>query len=161
VGLHPRAGLPASLCTYQCVHVREKGMYTERSLIMWVAIVAIVAVSASRRYLVERERQRTLRAALERGQPIDPAVLQNLAAKSERIRSPERLQGGGVIVIAAGIGLAILGYFISHGSPGDQDAQMPLLGVGAMVACIGVGMLVAARLAGRTAGNGDRPDAGM
>ena len=127
----------------------------------WIAIVLIVVVSAARKYFIERERQRTLRAALERGQQIDPALLQNIVSRPVTTNSSEGLQSGGIIMIALGIGLAVMGYCISLGDPSDQDARMPMLGVGLLVACMGIGMLGASRLARRPKDGTGPSDAGM
>jgi hypothetical protein len=137
------------------VHGGFQGYY------FWIAIVVIVIVSATRRVLVERERQRTLRAALERGQQIDPALLQNIVARPLPTNSSAGLQSGGIVMIAVGIGLALMGYCISLADPSDHDALLPMLGVGLLVVCLGVGMLVASRLARQSRDATRPPDAGM
>jgi MFS family permease len=130
-------------------------------IIFWVAIVFIVMIAALRRYLTERERQQTIRAALERGQQIDPALLQNIVARPKPANSFEGLQTGGIIMIALGIGLAVMGYCISLGDPSDHNARMPMLGVGLMVACMGTGMLIASRLVRRPKDGSAPPGSGM
>ena len=132
-----------------------------QGLVFWSAIVLIILIVALRKYFTERERQRTLRVAIERGQPIDPDLLQKIVARPGPDRSPEGLQAGGFIVIGLGVGLAVMGYFISLGDPTDHDARMPLLGVGMMMACLGGGMLVAARVAMRRKQDAGPPDAGL
>lgn len=127
-----------------------------RGYYFWIAIVIIVIVSATRRYLVERERQRTLRTALERGQQVDPALLQNIVARPVPPHSSAGLQSGGIIMIALGFGLAVMGYCISLADPSDHDARLPMLGVGLLVASMGAGMLVASRFA-RQRGDGTLP----
>jgi hypothetical protein len=107
-------------------------------LVMWFAIVLIVAITGLRRFLTERERQRTLRAVLERGQSLDPELLQKLVARQERPRTREGLLIGGITTAGTGIGLAIFGWVLGnrHGNP---DALSPLLGVGGSVAGAGPG----------------------
>ena len=50
------------------------------------------------------------------------------------------------IVLPAAVGLAILGLVLGLQNP---DATLPLLGISALVACIGLGFLAASRMAVR------------
>ena len=109
---------------------------------MFVAVAAVGGmVSDYKRRRLELE---PLRAAIERGQSIDPAVLERLMSppKDERQGlNPLYLRIGGIMSIATGIGIAIMSFFIRMLAP---PAFWPLIGAGALVICIGVGLLVAA-----------------
>ena len=129
-------------------------------LVLWVAIVLIVAITGLRRFLTERERQRTLRAVLERGQSLDPQLLQKLVARQERPRTREGLLVGGITTMGAGIGLAVFGLVLGS-RHGDPEALSPLLGVGAMVFCIGLALLVASRLVPPVPSDPGTPGSGM
>jgi hypothetical protein len=91
-----------------------------------------------------------LRAAIERGQQLDPAIIERLMARdshqSQEI-NPVQLRIGGIISIASGIGVALL-------SPTVQQALpmwvFPLLGIGALAVCVGIGLLVSARVVERS-----------
>jgi Domain of unknown function (DUF6249) len=85
-----------------------------------------------------------LRAAVERGQPIDPAVIERLMAPepNEGI-NPVNLRVASIIVIAAGIGIVILSLFLSRLA--GTAVLYPVMGVGLLCACVGLGLLVAAR----------------
>jgi hypothetical protein len=88
-----------------------------------------------------------LRAAIERGQALDPVVV-------ERLMAPERdeplnalyLKVGGIVTIAAGIGVALLSFFLAQVAP---IALYPVLGGGIVAVCLGLGLVVAARVAER------------
>jgi Domain of unknown function (DUF6249) len=102
------------------------------------AVAGIVADYKKRRVSLE-----PLRAAIERGQQLDPSVI-------ERLMSPEREEGlnpiylkvGAIIVLSIGAGLAILAVILAQVEP---SAFYPILGGAAVVLCIGAGLLLAAR----------------
>jgi len=91
-----------------------------------------------------------LRTAIERGQQLDPAIIERLMAREayqNQEIDPVHLRVGGIICIAAGIGLALL-------SPTVQVALpmwvFPLLGIGVLAVCVGIGLLVSARVVERS-----------
>ncbi|HUE48346.1 MAG TPA: hypothetical protein VMO54_04000 [Steroidobacteraceae bacterium] len=89
-----------------------------------------------------------LRAAIERGQQLDPAVVERLMApesRDERL-NPLSLKVGGIVIIAAGIGVALLSVFLAQVAP---VALYPVLGGGIVAVCVGTGLVVAARVAER------------
>jgi hypothetical protein len=105
-------------------------------------IAAIVIVP---RYFRSQERQKMaelMRAAIERGQPLPPEVVD---AMSSNVREP-RLQPlpsrdlrTGLIWLGVAVGLACLGFAVSFEDP---DALYPLLGVAAFPGFIGVAFIV-------------------
>jgi hypothetical protein len=108
------------------------------------AVAGIVADYKKRRVALE-----PLRAAIERGQQIDPAVI-------ERLMTPDRDPGlnplyfniGGIIVLSLGVGIALLSLFLRQ----VDEARMalyPLLGAATVVICLGVGLMIAARVVER------------
>jgi hypothetical protein len=107
---------------------------------MAVAAVAGIVSDYKKRQL-ELE---PLRAAIERGAQLDPAVIEKLMTREPRASAidPMDLKVGGIITIAAGIGLALLSVFISQVVP---VALWWLLGAGTLALCVGVGLLLAAR----------------
>ncbi|MFZ1904557.1 MAG: DUF6249 domain-containing protein [Steroidobacteraceae bacterium] len=85
-----------------------------------------------------------LRAAVERGQPIDPAVIERLMAPEPRSGiNPLSLRVAGIVVIASGIGVAILSVFLSQLA--GTGVLYPVMGVGVVCICVGLGLMVAAR----------------
>lgn len=87
---------------------------------IWIPIsffAMIVAVVALPAYFRTKERMRlhdTLRAAYERGQPVDPALIQAIQ-RGEKIRAtPERDLRVGVILIAIALAMITLGAAIGR-----------------------------------------------
>jgi hypothetical protein len=104
------------------------------------AVAGIVADYKKRQLAVE-----PLRLAIERGQQLDPAVI-------ERLMTPDRDPGlnpvylkiGGIIILSLGVGIVLLAFFLTQ----LQEARIafyPLLGAATLVICLGGGLLVAAR----------------
>ncbi len=118
------------------------------AITFWLVVFGISALGIWSSMARERERQQTIRAAIERGQQLDPAVLEKVmsrsAAQDAGSGSPTswvQLMIGGIITLSVGPGLALMGVLIGNSAP---LAYWPLLGAGALVATIGLGILVAA-----------------
>jgi hypothetical protein len=110
-------------------------------VVFWVAIFGIVAVQAWGRRAAERERQQTLRSAIERGQQLDPAMLEKILAGQTQSRgSPYGLLIAGVIVLFAGAGLALLGVFVGAD---DAEAFKGVVGSAGLIGMVGLGLCVA------------------
>lgn len=103
------------------------------------AVAGIVADYKKRQAAIE-----PVRAALERGQPIEPAIVERLMAPETRGRGPNplHLRVSGIITVAAGIGIVILSILLAQLTP---SAFYPVLGGGAVALCVGAGLIVAAR----------------
>ena len=115
------------------------------SVFVFLAIASVAGVIGD--YKKRRIALEPLRAAIERGQQIDPALIERLMAPEVRSGpNPLALQVGGIITIASGVGVAALAYFVAHVSP---IALYPLLGIGLVIVCVGVGLLIAARVTQR------------
>lgn len=108
----------------------------------------IAAIVIMPRYFRSQERQKMaelMRAAIERGQPLPPEVVE---AMSNNVRaqgggpilpSPSRDLRTGLIWLGVAVGLACLGFAVSFEDP---DALFPLLGCAAFPAFIGVAFIV-------------------
>ena len=127
----------------------------------WIFLT--VSAVAGMRYEF-RKRQlamESLRAAIERGQPLEPAVVAKLLARHDESETdrPEDLAPylriGGIITAAAGIGVTIAGFFIGAQFP---FAKLPMFGAGVLVLCIGAGLLLAAGAADRYRPGTGSPD---
>jgi hypothetical protein len=110
-------------------------------LFMTVAAVAGIVSEYKKRQL-ELE---PLRAAIERGQQLDPAIIERLMGREQRQQelNPMYLHIAGIIAIAAGIGLAGLAWFVSQVLPGSI---YPIFGASVLVICVGGGLVFAARV---------------
>ena len=105
-------------------------------IVFWVAIAVIVFINVWGKRSAERERQLTLRTAIERGQQIDPAMIEKIMAGQQKPKQSQfGLLIGGVVVSFAGVGLVLMGLILG--------AEEGLLGSGVLVAMVGVGLVVA------------------
>ena len=114
----------------------------------FLAIAAVAGIIADyRKRQLELE---PLRAAIERGAQLDPAVIEKLMMREPREASlnPMDLKIGGIITIASGIGLALASFFAGKLLP---LALYAMLGAGILALCIGIGLLLAARALQRDA----------
>jgi len=109
------------------------------------AVAGIVADYKKRQLALE-----PLRAAIERGQQLDPAVVERLMAPEPRGEGLNALyvKVGGIVTISAGIGVALLSFFLAEVVP---VALYPVLGGGIVAVCLGLGLVVAARVIERHA----------
>lgn len=118
------------------------------ALAFWGFIAAVVVAGIWYDIRKKESQQETIRRIVESGQPIDEKVMNRLLsagrAGGERLDRAFALTA--LILLPAAVGLAILGYVL-----GLQfaDAKLPLFGAAALVACVGLGFLVAARFARR------------
>lgn len=109
-----------------------------------IAALAIVPV-----YFKSLERQRlqeTLRAAIDKGQPLPPEVIEALTSdvKVRPKPSPQRDLRVGIIWVGVAVGIAALGIALSFDEP---DATYPLLGVAAFPGFIGLAFIIISFLA--------------
>ena len=94
-------------------------------------------------YKKRRAALEPLRVAIERGQPLDPAIIERLTAPDrEAGMNPVYLSVGGIITLSLGVGIAILAFFLTQVA---REALYPVLGGGVVVICLGVGLMLAAR----------------
>ena len=123
------------------------------TFLVWLAIVAVAGIiSDYRRRRLELE---PLRVAVERGQHLDPAIVERLmrGTRPEEASKPDldpvQLRIGGIVTVASGIGVGLLSFFIKVIAP---IALYPILGSGVLVVCVGVGLLLSARVAEKARG---------
>jgi hypothetical protein len=109
------------------------------------AMIAVIVVAP--RWLKSQERQKmadTLRAAIERGQPLPPEVVEALATDVKPKPSPERDLRTGLIWLGVAVGLAAMGVAIGFDEP---DWTYPMIGVACFPGFIGLAFVVMALLA--------------
>ena len=125
----------------------------------WVFLAVTVVGGMMYDYYKRRLEIEALRMALERGQALDPDLVKRLLVDSgplNRLFAPRppteglapeelrlNLRIGGVITVAAGIGVAVFAPFAGQLWP---LARAPLVGLGLLTVCVGIGLSVAARL---------------
>jgi hypothetical protein len=120
----------------------------------FVAIAAVAGIVAD--YKKREAALAPLRLAIERGQQLDPALV-------ERLMSPERDKGidplylriGGIITLCLGVGVVILAFLLTQIAP---IALYPVLGGGAVMLCLGAGLVLSAGAVERSRqSSGDKP----
>ena len=109
---------------------------------------SLTAIIVGPSYLKTRERrdmQKTVRAAIDKGQPLPPEVIDALSKEAARnIPSRTRDIRRGIIWLATGIGIAAFGLitdFSTH-DEWNRGASNGLLGIAAIPATIGLAYLV-------------------
>lgn len=118
------------------------------ALAFW-GFVAVAVLASVWNGIRKREAQHeTVRRLIESGQPIDQELLEKLSlANGDEDRRPDReFHITALWVLPVAPGLAIMALILGMAVP---DALFPLLGAAGLLACLGVGWLVAAKIAGR------------
>ena len=118
----------------------------------WMFIAVVVAAGVAGAAFRHHETQKTIRKAIESGQSLDPATLDGLLRATRSSGPPPRagFLAGGIIMLAIGAGLGVIGWATSQTHP---DQLYPGLGAGAMVGFIGLALLLCGLLINRP-GNG-------
>jgi hypothetical protein len=101
----------------------------------FVLVGAIVVVPAWLKSRERRELQSTLRAAIDKGQPL-PAEIIDAMTKNVKT-APTSLSDlrTGVIWLAVGLGIAAFGYMVGYE---EADAFHPVVGIASIPAIIGL-----------------------
>jgi len=123
-------------------------MTTMHPGLQWVGIAfwTFLAISAVAGIVGDYKKKRLmmelLKTAIERGQQLDAAVVEKLVGAEHRKHddTPQHLQTGGIITIAAGIAVAVLSWFSNEAV---SHFPIHLTGVGLAAVCVGVGLFVA------------------
>ena len=103
-----------------------------------IMIAAIVIIP---RYFQSQERQKmaeTLRAAIEKGQPLPTEVVDAISSGVKAPPSPQRDLRTGVIWLGVGVGLAAMGWALNFEDP---EATWPMIGISAFPLFIGLAFL--------------------
>lgn len=105
----------------------------------FVMIAAIVIVPRYFRSLERQKMAETVRAAIERGQPLPPEVIAALTADTKRPRAPRNDLRRGVTLVAVALGLVVMGLVLGQSEP---HALHGLVGAAAIPGFIGLAMIV-------------------
>lgn len=108
----------------------------------FVAIATVASIVAD--YKKRQLALEPLRAAIEKGQQLDPNIVERLMAPAHNGGvNAAGLWVWGIIIISAGVGTAILAFMLAHVA---SEAFWPVLGGGMVAICIGTGLVIAARI---------------
>ena len=110
----------------------------------WIFVASVVVAGIWYAYARNRETQKTIRLAIEKGVQLDDAFVDKLVMRESG--NPEDYYIGGLICLACAIGLPILGYFIGRIAP---EAFFPIVGAGVLVGLIGISLLLCGKLIDR------------
>ena len=111
------------------------------NIVFWSFVAIVVVAGILYAYVRDREMQKTIRFAIEKGTQIDAALMDKLlAGKSGK---PEDYYLGGIICVGTGLGLPILGYFIGRI---EQEAFFPITGAGIFVGLIGISLILCGKM---------------
>lgn len=107
--------------------------------IMVVAIVAIVQITKNRE---RREVQKTIRTALEKGQPLPTEMIEAMGQDARKVvPSAARDMRIGVIWLAVAVGMTVMGWALGY-VDGDNEIFYVLSGVAAIPGFIGLAFIV-------------------
>jgi hypothetical protein len=103
----------------------------------WFFVAIVIVAVTWRKIAAGREAQATIRLAIEKGQPLDPAVIDRIL--------PSRDENGllipGAVLLAVGVGLPVMGYVIALGGAGARNLY-PTLGAGILIGLMGLAFMI-------------------
>ena len=102
-------------------------------IVVMLSLAAVVGLYFYFRYRTRRERQATLRAAIDQGVELTPELLQQLG---EPMRDKDADLRRGVLAIAIGVGIATFGFLA-----GEPELLLRLRAGGALFVIIGLALL--------------------
>lgn len=101
-------------------------------------IAAIFVVPAWLKSRERRELQTTLRAAIDKGQPLPPEVIDAMTKNVKTAPSAVSDIRTGIIWLAIGIGFGLFGFILGFE---ESDAFYPILGIASIPAVIGLAFI--------------------
>lgn len=123
----------------------------ESSFLVPIALFAMIAaIVIVPKYFKTKEREKlqdTLRAAIEKGQPLPPEVIQAITT-DVKVKSPGSDLRTGLIWLGVAAGIAAFGFAVSFE---ESDALYPLLGIAAFPGFVGLAFLILAMVSGKKA----------
>ena len=126
----------------------DLGLSAGLAALAFCGFIAAVSVASIWDGVRKREaKHETVRRLIESGQPIDQelidkVLMQNVGSK----HYDQDFKVTALWILPIAVGLAVFGYFMGQAFP---DVLVPLLSVSAMLACFGVGFLLASKIAAR------------
>ena len=117
----------------------------------WVFIATIIAVSVWGKIRKRESQHETLRRIVESGQPIDDSLTDKLLAitgGAESKNLDRDLKVSAYIMLSLAPGMALMGWFMGVGLA--EELLFIMLGVAALMVCLGVGFFVAANMVRRS-----------
>ena len=117
------------------------------AIAFWVFVAVATVAGIVGEYKKRQLTLEPLRAAIEKGQQLDPSVVERLMAPPpESGIKALTLMVWGVLMCSAGIGVTLFAFFLARVSP---VAFWPITGAGIIVLCLGSRLVIAARIVDR------------
>ena len=118
------------------------------ALAFWGFVAVVVTVVYWDNIRKREAQHETVRRLIESGQPIDQDLMEKLSlvADSGEKRHDRDLYITGLWILPIAPGMAVFGFILDSQVP---EALAPLLGVAGLLLCMGIGFLVAAKVAER------------
>jgi hypothetical protein len=107
-------------------------------IVFWIFVMVAVLAGVWKDIATRRDTQLTIRLAIEKGQSLDPALVEKLLRPGNPAAAGALV--GGAVLVAVGLGLPSLGAMLSLG--GRPGAVYPLTGAGVLVLLVGVALLL-------------------
>jgi hypothetical protein len=129
--------------------MEELGLGVGLAALAFWGFVAAVSVGGIWNGIRKRDAQHeTIRRLVESGQPLDQELMEKLSLTSDQPnnRPDQDFYITALWLLPVSVGLGVFALILGASVP---DAKAPLLGVSALTACLGVGWLIAAKIAGR------------
>ncbi len=114
----------------------------------WVFIGVVSVAGLIADHLKRRLNVDLLRTIIEKGQPLDPALVARLLSQDARDErtDPMDLKLGGIITTASGAGIFLTSYFVSRFAP---SALYPMMAAASIAICVGIGLIIGAKVMSR------------
>lgn len=110
----------------------------------WLFILVIVLAGIVSNIIRGHQREKTIRAAIEKGVTLDPETLRSVNHVNGSPRFGFRVAA--IITFFVGVGLLVLAYFAGH----DGEPIRPMMGVTGLMWCISLGLFVSSFFAPKT-----------
>jgi hypothetical protein len=113
------------------------------AIAFWIFVAVVSVAGIIQDYRKRQLALEPLRIAIEHGQQLDPEIISRLLGREERHENvnPLDLKIGGIITCAAGLGMALMSFFVALVFP---PYHWLVLGTGMLAVCVGVGLIIAA-----------------
>jgi hypothetical protein len=110
---------------------------------IFVGVVAVAGIFAD--YKRRRVNLDVIRMAIDKGQQLDPVLIEKLTSNEQRDQpiDPLQMKFAAIITIASGIGVCLLALFLTGVS---ALAFYPTFGVGLVTICVGIGLRIGAKM---------------
>lgn len=105
--------------------------------VMFISVAVVVGIFFMYRHRTRTELQRTVRAALEKGQELTPEIIDRLGQPRQSHHADLRRA---LIWLAVGLGFVAFGLVLD-----EEDAVRPLIAVGSFPLLIGIAYLIMSR----------------